>query len=72
MIKMLDLSFEKDELMTIKQASDWASLHLQRNVTPSNISYLVQYGRIKKIGDNGNTLVSKDDLATYPQDADPV
>jgi len=40
------------ELLSIKEASQWASEYLNKNVTPSNISYLVQYGRIKKIGDN--------------------
>jgi len=53
------------ELMTIKQASDWASQYLRRNVTPSNISYLIQYGRIRKLSDNGNTLVSRQDLVNY-------
>ena len=53
------------DLMTIKEASDWASHYLHRNVTPSNISYLVQYGRIKKIGDNGGTLLSREDLLRY-------
>jgi len=53
------------ELMTIKQASDWASHYLRRNVTPSNISYLIQYGRIRKLSDNGNTLVSRQDLVNY-------
>lgn len=52
-------------LLTIKQASEWASEYLRRNVTPSNISYLVQYGRIKKFADNGNTLVSQEDLLRY-------
>ena len=53
------------ELMTIKQASDWASQYLRRDVTPSNISYLIQYGRIKKVAKNGGTLVSKEELANY-------
>jgi len=52
-------------LLTIKQASEWASEHLHKNVTPSNISYLIQYGRIKKIGDNGTTQVSKQELISY-------
>ncbi|MHA1702088.1 MAG: hypothetical protein ACTSWK_07470 [Promethearchaeota archaeon] len=34
------------DLMTIKQASIWASEYIGKNVTPSNISYLVQYRRI--------------------------
>ena len=53
------------ELMTIKQASKWASEYLGRNVTPSNISYLMQYGRIKRLVKNGNALISKEDLVKY-------
>ncbi len=54
-----------DELLTIKEASEWASNHLGKNVTPSNISYLIQYGRIKKAGDNGTTQVVKEELIQY-------
>ncbi|MDD5339311.1 MAG: DNA methyltransferase [Dehalococcoidales bacterium] len=53
------------DLLTIKQASEWASEYLHRNVTPSNISYLIQYGRIKKITDNGDTFVSRENLISY-------
>ena len=53
------------ELLTIRQASEWASQYLHRNVTLSNISYLIQYGRIRKLTDNGNTLISKEDLISY-------
>ncbi len=53
------------ELMTIRQASDWARQYLRRNVTPANISYLIQYGRIRKVGDNGNTLICKEELIRY-------
>lgn len=53
------------DLLTIKQASEWASKSLNKNVTPSNISYLIQYGRIKKIGNNGDILLSKQDLIKY-------
>jgi len=51
--------------MTIKEASIWASEYLGKNVTPSNISYLVQYGRIPKKADNGNTYIDKRDLENY-------
>ncbi|MDR1974642.1 MAG: site-specific DNA-methyltransferase [Bacteroidales bacterium] len=50
-----------NNLLTIKEASEWATDYIGRNVTPSNISYLVQYGRIKKIGGN----VSQLDLMDY-------
>ncbi len=56
---------KKNDLLTIKQASVWATEHLGRAVTSSNISYLVQYGRILKFGDNGNTFVSKQELEKY-------
>jgi len=54
-----------DELLTIKEASEWATKHIGKTVTTSNISYLIQYGRIKKIGENGGTQVSKQDLIGY-------
>ena len=53
------------ELLTLKQASEWATEYLGRNVTVSNISYLIQYGRIAKIADNGYSLIRKDDLIRY-------
>jgi len=55
----------KEEILTIKEASRWASEHLEKNVTPSNISYLIQYGRVRKIGDNGGAQVSKKELIEY-------
>ncbi|GAH44474.1 unnamed protein product, partial [marine sediment metagenome] len=54
-----------NNLMTIKQASVWASKHLNRQVTTSNISYLIQYGKIKKYDDNGSILVNLNDLKRY-------
>ncbi|MCF6149203.1 MAG: site-specific DNA-methyltransferase [Candidatus Kuenenia sp.] len=53
------------DLLTIKEASEWATNYLKKNVTTSNISYLIQYGRIKKIGDNGTVQISKQDLIVY-------
>ena len=52
-------------LMTITEASIWASKYLEKDVTVSNISYLIQYGRIPKNGDNGNTFVNRYDLEEY-------
>lgn len=63
-----DLKVKKDntlELFTIKDASEWASKYLNKKVTTSNISYLIQYGRIKKIGSNGDTFIVKEDLIKY-------
>lgn len=53
------------ELLNIKEASDWATLHLGKKVTTSNISYLIQYGRIKKNGENGDIQILKEDLINY-------
>ncbi|WP_420264451.1 DNA methyltransferase [Candidatus Magnetominusculus dajiuhuensis] len=54
-----------DDLVTIKEASEWATEHLAKTVTPSNISYLIQYGLIKKLQGNGSTRVSKQELKCY-------
>ncbi len=53
------------ECISIKEASEWATKHLGKNVTTSNISYLIQYGRIKKNGNNGQTTISKKELISY-------
>ena len=50
-----------NDLLTIKEASEWASDYLKKNVTTSNISYLTQYGLIKKIGTNGAIQIDKRD-----------
>ena len=57
----------KDKLLTIKEASEWATSYIGKNVTPSNIAYLIQYGRIRKIGENGSTQISQKDLSNYYQ-----
>ncbi len=53
------------ELLTIREASNWATLYLKKAVTTSNISYLIQYGRVPKYSDNGDTQVKKEDLINY-------
>ena len=47
----MNLSLKKETsnratLLNIKEASLWASKYLNKKVTPSNISYLIQYGKI--------------------------
>ena len=54
-----------DDLMTLREASVWASEHLNKRVTTSNIAYLVQYGRVHKFGENGSSMVSRRELETY-------
>jgi len=53
------------QLLTIKEASVFASSFTGKKVTTSNITYLIQYGRIRKYGSNGQTLVSKEELIEY-------
>lgn len=62
---------QKNELLSIQEASLWASSFLKRVVTDSNISYLIQYGRIRKIGENGTTQIIKSDLIKYYEKSRP-
>ena len=65
---MSQLTFleKKDKkLINLREASEWASQYLNRNVTISNISYLIQYGRINKYGNNGNPLLDAEELKDY-------
>jgi len=56
---------EKSNFVSLKEASFWASQYLNRNVTTSNISYLLQYGRIKKYSSNGIPLIDRKELKAY-------
>ncbi len=54
------------ELLTIGEASKWASDYTGRTVTTANLSYLVNYGRIRKVkGSNGATAVNVRELESY-------
>ncbi|MBI5152705.1 site-specific DNA-methyltransferase [Candidatus Peregrinibacteria bacterium] len=52
-------------LLTIKEASRWASDFLKRDVSESNISYLIQYGKVKKHNGGNSVFVDVDDLKNY-------
>ena len=52
-------------LVSIPEASKWATDYLEKEISPANISYLVQYGKVKKHGENGSTLVNLNDLQKY-------
>lgn len=56
---------ENIDLISIKNASLFASEYIGRNVTTANISYLVQYGKVKKYAENGITVIKKSDLISY-------
>jgi len=53
------------QFISIKEASIWASNFLEREVSESNISYLLQYGRIKKYHANSTTSLDVNDLRKY-------
>lgn len=53
------------KLVTIQKAAEWASDFLKKEVSSSNISYLIQYGKVHKHRDNGATFVNLDDLRKY-------
>lgn len=51
--------------LTLKQASQWASELLQKNVTTANISYLIQYGHIESVFENGSKKIPLESLEKY-------
>ena len=66
----MNLSLKKETsnratLLNIKEASLWASKYLNKKVTPSNISYLIQYGKIAKKENKGTTCIQKQELQQY-------
>ena len=56
---------QTSNLLTIKEASRWASDFLKKDVSESNISYLMQYGRIRKHNGGSSVFVRLDDLTNY-------
>lgn len=56
----------EDEFLTISEARKWASNYTGREITPANLSYLINYGRIRKIkGNNGVTVINIRELKSY-------
>jgi len=54
------------ELLSVGQASQWASDYLDRPVTTSNISYLIQYAKIKKYLDEEKKIkINLNELKEY-------
>jgi hypothetical protein len=64
-ISLSPVKQQTQELLTVPEASIWATERVGRNVTASNISYLIQYGRVRKIDANGLVCVSISDLEYY-------
>lgn len=54
------------ELLDISQAGAWASAYLNRSVTNSNISYLINYGKIPVLKNTTKgPFIKKEDLINY-------
>lgn len=53
------------QLLTIKEASQWTSDFLKRDISESNISYLVQYGKVRKHNGGNSVCVDMNDLKNY-------
>ena len=51
--------------MSLKEASKWARQFLGREVTPSNIAYLIQYAKIKKYMEQLTIKIEVDELKNY-------
>lgn len=56
---------EHQEFLNIKEASRWATEYLKKEVTASNISYLINYGRIANKGNGGEVRIDKTELLEY-------
>jgi len=65
MIQLTLFDKREKKLLGLKEAGKWASGYLEREVSISNISYLIQYGRIKKYETNGMRLIDVDELKAY-------
>lgn len=53
------------DLISIEEAAESASILAKKHIGLSNISYLVQYGRLEKHYFNGKTFVDKNELKNY-------
>ncbi|MDR0676375.1 MAG: site-specific DNA-methyltransferase [Elusimicrobiota bacterium] len=63
----MDKYLEKNSYLTILEATIWASDFLKKNVTASNINYLIKYGKIKKYNflNKKQSFIIKDELENY-------
>ncbi len=64
---MVSEIIEKNAIyMTVSEASKWASNYLNKNVSNSNISYLVNYGKLANYShEQAKILINKNELKLY-------
>ena len=65
--KALDATESSHLLLTVAEASDWATRATGRRVGHGNIMYLVNYGRVRNAGNNGRVMVDLGELDAYYQ-----
>ena len=71
---MEQLSFYKKNqknFVTVKSASLWAEKYLKRKITAANISYLIQYGRIKAYKTPAGRFIDIEELKKYYNSYNP-
>ncbi|MCX6812181.1 MAG: DNA methyltransferase [Candidatus Berkelbacteria bacterium] len=54
-----------ENLVTINEACKWASSFLNRTISTTNISYLIQYGKIRKHKNDDQIKIDMDELKKY-------
>ena len=63
----MEAGVSESNLVDIKEAARWASEFLKREVTESNIAYLINYGRVSKQVVNRKVYVPLEELRRYYQ-----
>ncbi|MDR2709684.1 MAG: site-specific DNA-methyltransferase [Elusimicrobiota bacterium] len=54
-----------NKFLSVKEASQWATKYQNKHVSSANITYLINYGRIKKFEHFGKTYISLAELENY-------
>lgn len=54
-----------DDMLTLDEASQWSSQRYGREISRSNISYLITYGRISSVVRHGSIMVGRQELKDY-------
>ena len=58
-------------MLTVAEASDWATRKTGRRVTAGNIMYLVNYGRVNNVASNGRVMLDLAELEAYYESKSP-
>jgi len=61
----ISLGLMSENLVSIKEAVQWAQNYLKKDVSQSNIQYLIQYAKIRKYDNNSETKINLKELKEY-------